>query len=680
MMLFGRLAVAADMPERYQQWLKRDAAYIITDEEKEAFKNLSTDKERDNFIEHFWEIRNPTPGSPVNSYKEEHYRRIAYANQWFGPRGEEIGWRTPRGRIYITLGEPKQKAVYYSVSELRPMEIWFYSNAHPALPPFFYIIFYQRYPGDEWRIYSPYFEGPSALTTALNAENNRREAYLAVKEKLGSEVARTTLSLITSEPVDTETAQGSISSDVMLGTIQDLANNPFTKDMLNQRRAMLEGVSSRMILPGEFLDVVTVPLRDSLGNTALHYLLRLGRPDDFTLAEDKDGRYYYSAEVVARVLTPDGKVIFSQDRNLSEYLDKSDLTRIRNRVPAYRGVLPLAPGKYKVEFLFSDKLKRTAFRKEVDIEIPQPPDAGLAISPIMAFSQAHAADPVLADRMPFTVGNVEFEPLASQELVFVPGEDLNILYQVWAPPADPKSYGDQVLEVRYAYGRLGVSGDAKTIDEKVAKAQFSEQGFLVTGKKIPLADLQPGPYVLTVTVTDPVTRDRSYGRLSFKVDYNATRDATWFLSDPDAASVARSAAFDQQRALSLLAQDKEQDAVPWLRNALAKDSKNELVRAKLIGIYYAAGQYDKVAELLRVSGVSENTDEQTLLRMAESLDRLGDTQRAIQLLEAGLHAHSSSGPLYLALASYYQRIGNSSKASELEQKGRNLSAAQAPTS
>ena len=64
------------LPKKYSEWLKKDVGYIITKEESAAFKGLNTDEARDKFIEHFWEIRNPNPGAPTNSYREEHYERL----------------------------------------------------------------------------------------------------------------------------------------------------------------------------------------------------------------------------------------------------------------------------------------------------------------------------------------------------------------------------------------------------------------------------------------------------------------------------------------------------------------------------------------------------------------------------------------------------------------------------
>jgi len=90
----------------YRKWLNEDVSYIITDEERAAFKKLQTDEEREQFIEQFWLRRDPTPDSVENEFKEEHYRRIAYANERYA--SGIPGWKTDRGRIYITFGPPDE--------------------------------------------------------------------------------------------------------------------------------------------------------------------------------------------------------------------------------------------------------------------------------------------------------------------------------------------------------------------------------------------------------------------------------------------------------------------------------------------------------------------------------------------------------------------------------------------
>jgi GWxTD domain-containing protein len=97
-------------PMPYRKWLNEDVAYIITDEERGAFKRLETELQREEFIEHFWLVRDPTPGTAENEFKEEHYRRIAYANERFAPAAAAglPGWKTDRGRIYISFGPPDE--------------------------------------------------------------------------------------------------------------------------------------------------------------------------------------------------------------------------------------------------------------------------------------------------------------------------------------------------------------------------------------------------------------------------------------------------------------------------------------------------------------------------------------------------------------------------------------------
>jgi TonB family protein len=111
----------------YATWLNQDVAYIITPEERTAFLALTNDEERDKFIQNFWERRNPTPGSPVNLFKEEHYARIAYANQHFA--ANKPGWMTDRGRVYIVYGKPNEIDAHPGgAMSPYPYEVWQYPH------------------------------------------------------------------------------------------------------------------------------------------------------------------------------------------------------------------------------------------------------------------------------------------------------------------------------------------------------------------------------------------------------------------------------------------------------------------------------------------------------------------------------------------------------------------------
>jgi GWxTD domain-containing protein len=114
-------AVRQELKGAYKTWLDQDVAYIISDEERKSFKTLSNDEERDAFIENFWLRRNPNPDSPENEFREEHYRRIAYANEHYA--AGKPGWKTDRGHIYISFGAPDSIDAHPSGGAYqRPME------------------------------------------------------------------------------------------------------------------------------------------------------------------------------------------------------------------------------------------------------------------------------------------------------------------------------------------------------------------------------------------------------------------------------------------------------------------------------------------------------------------------------------------------------------------------------
>jgi GWxTD domain-containing protein len=111
---------------RYDRWLNEDVVYIIADEERAAFRRLTSDEERVKFIEQFWQRRDPTPGTARNETKEEHYRRIAYANERFGASAQ-AGWKTDRGRIYIVYGPPDEIEEHWKTAQTpSTFQVWTY--------------------------------------------------------------------------------------------------------------------------------------------------------------------------------------------------------------------------------------------------------------------------------------------------------------------------------------------------------------------------------------------------------------------------------------------------------------------------------------------------------------------------------------------------------------------------
>ena len=660
------------LEKNYRDWLERDVVYIITKDERDTFLKLTTDEAREKFIETFWEIRSSSPGSPTNSYKDEIYQRIAFADARFGIGSGVEGWRTDRGRTYITLGPPQQKQVLRNSANLYPIEIWFYGGANPALPPFFYVMFYQRQGSGDYRFYSPYNDGPDKLTTGVEAINSRLAALHMIRSSVGPEVARISLSLLPDEPVDETTGIVSLQSDILLNSIKNLANLPANRDDIIRRRTNRESVTSRLVLEGRNLDIVTFPARDSRGLTRLDYALRLHSPSDLSMAEEKDGRYSYSVEVRVRVFSEENKLIFTQQKSLADSMTKKRLDAIKDKVFGYEGTLPLPPGKYHLEFQFTDWTKKAAFHTVRELSIPMPAKDSLVVPDLLPFLSAENADPGLADLMPFTVGGVQFTPMSSSAPTLTQGTNLQVVYQIWTPASDPRENLGKKLDVEYDFGRPAAPGSATKVKDEISREQFDAAGSLVTGKKLSLEQQSSGSYILNVTVNNPETNHNGFGTMNFKVLDAPSMPEPWDVLEPGIAQDAEKGILDQQRGLCYWALGQFDEARVWFRRALQLDHSNDVARARLVDAYFSKKDYAAVVSLFSDAGVTERTDSETLLRIATSLEKRGNASQAISILESALPSRPGEGPLYLALAQYYTEIGNPRKAADLTQKGKSL--------
>ncbi len=657
------------LPPRYRNWLDRDAAYIIIRSEKTEFLSLKTDAERDKFIDWFWAIRNPDPDSPDNEYKEEHYRRLAYADDHFSIGKRVPGWATERGRIYITLGPPKQMANYQGYSRVRPMQIWFYESPSPALPPFFYVVFYKKDSFGDYVTYSPYFDGPKDLVTERGV--TPVSAVKMIQRDLGQEVARTSLSLLPDEPVDTADPRPSMQSDVMMSQIHDLANNAYNVAAI-QRRAAMTSVTSRLLLGGETLGVLTTPLRDEQGSINLHYLMRLKRPEDFSLGKSPDGNYYFSVEARTYVFTSEDKLIFSQERLLKHALTEQQFEQVKHKVFGYEDWLPLAPGHYHLKFSLGNPVGRVAYQAQADVVVPAVPSSGLVVTPLVAFTSAAAVEPQLSGLVPFSAAGLKFSPLLRRELNYSPATDLQFFYQIWAGHNVLNNNGGE-LEARYAFGRPSSVGQTKIITDQVVASQMDSMGTLLTGKKISLGDWAQGNYLLTLSLNAPDGEQKAWAKLDFRLLTSGTVDSDWDVFDGDGISKdLRTGATDYRRGLCYLAFGEKEEAARFFRAALAKNSGQEEARSALVNLEYERGDFTQIAGLARNYPITADTQEGTILRLAQGLDKTGSTKEAIGVLQAALKLKGLSGPVCLTLASYYHEVGDVTQSEDFARKGQAL--------
>ncbi|MDP2915097.1 MAG: GWxTD domain-containing protein, partial [Candidatus Aminicenantes bacterium] len=186
-----------DLPQKYQDWLKL-VSYIILPAEREVFRQLTMDRDRDIFIESFWKQRDPTPDTPQNEFKDEQNRRFNYANQFYKRGTPREGWMTDMGRIYIILGPANSIERFEGVAGIHPCQVWYYyGEPGKRLPTYFGLVFYQRGGSGEFKLYNPASDGPVSLLIDTEGFDltTAESAYFKIKE-LAPTLAGVSISLV----------------------------------------------------------------------------------------------------------------------------------------------------------------------------------------------------------------------------------------------------------------------------------------------------------------------------------------------------------------------------------------------------------------------------------------------------------------------------------------------------
>jgi GWxTD domain-containing protein len=525
-------ATKTPLPAKYAAWLNQEVPYIITNAEKSAFLALKNDADREAFIQQFWEIRNTDPNSPTNEFRDEYYRRLAYANDHFGSPGRHDGWRTDRGMVYITLGPPQQLAPYRSSQYLTPLEIWFYQSpsTNHALPPYFYVVFYQRSLNEDYKLYSPFLDKPERLVQSTNAVNDEAMALKIIKEDLGAEVAKIALTLLPNEPANLDSP--SLESETLLNRIRNYRNLPENIELLDERRAMRENVTHRIVLGESFSDLSTMATRDGDALASISYLFQLFNPQDFFVAQGEEGRFYYNVEVEAALKTGDGQLIYRDTQSLMNYLTAADVAERRQRRFALEGRLPASPGAYTLQLTVTNKVTHQAFTQSRNIVVP-PFDARLNLStPMLLTLDKPNADPTAS--LPFTLAGVQFAPLGGENASVPLGAPIRVLYQIWdkAQPSSSPAHG--ALDVVYTLGQLGRPEKQQTT-QSVDKSGFDHFGNLLIGKDLQTSDLSPGPYRLVIQVFDPA--DGTHVSQALNLTLTKPRAPLWTVVSPSFRSI-----------------------------------------------------------------------------------------------------------------------------------------------
>lgn len=508
------LAKDPHLPEIYAHWLNQEVNYLITSEERTEFLHLTSDTAREQFIETFWKIRNPSPAAPTNVFKDEHYQRLAYANQHFGTLSLNDGASTARGMVYITLGEPAQIQSYPESKHLRPIQMWFYQNTSGAIPVHFYVLFYKPSPIEDYKLYSPTGDRPQKLINGTDAVNNDPVAIKIINDDLGVEMAHVALSLIPGEPVDLKSPSPSMQSDILLSNIRNYWNLPLNKERIRERRGASEQVSHRIILGEEFFDLTAVVERSSTKQLRVNYLLRFREPRDLGLAQQADGRFFYNFVLEAKLTSASGKEVYRQTEKLSDYLSQKQFEEIKSKIFGVEGSLPIAPGHYDLHLALTNQISHQTFQQTKTLLVPAY-DHPLAISSVF-FAAKEVPGKDYAGNLPFSYSGLKLAPVGSDNTTIAQGDPLRMIFQLWEAAGTPTELRGKTLEISYVIGQLG-SQEKQEEQQTVDRGDFDAAGNLLIGRDFRTDILRPASYRLIIKVENPEDHGTVYQSLSFRV-------------------------------------------------------------------------------------------------------------------------------------------------------------------
>ena len=475
----------------YKDWLSKDVRYIITPEEKRAFKELKTDEERENFIENFWRRRDPNPDTEENEFREEYYERIAYANENF--HSGKPGWMTDRGRIYIAWGKPDSvesrpmggaydRPSYEGggTTTTYPFEIWFYRNIDDIGT------------GIEIEFVDP--TGTGEYRIATNA--NEKDALLFVPGA----------GQTTAESLGLENRSDRISGNGPRNYGRD-QDSPFRR--LEIRNALQRPPSVK------FGDLQNTLLENSplIDNNPLEFDLRVDffRQSDnrvittFTLQtenkelvfEDVGGVPTASMNIFGRITAVTNKRAGIFEDSVVTTATASDLSETKRRKSVYQNAEVLQPGTYKVQVVVRDVKSGNKGVKSIGFTVPRYDNEKLFTSTLILASKLRSTDDGdIGGR--FVIGNAKVIPNLSGE--FKQGQDVGIYLQVYNAKIDQTTLRPGV-DVEYVLMKNG----KQIMVQKEDWSGLSDSGQRLTlARLLPTAKLTPGDYEIKIKIKDNV--------------------------------------------------------------------------------------------------------------------------------------------------------------------------------
>ena len=510
----GQKAAIKDLPPRFRAWLQEEVVYIIGPKEKDVFLQLSTDRERDMFIEAFWKARDTDPATPQNEFRDEHARRIEYANLWFGRGRKGGGWRSDMGRIYITLGEPKSIEKYENLSNVYPLIIWFFSGVTGGgLPSSFNVVFFKKDNAGDYVLYSPVADGPQKLMPFYNGDmSDYFQAYRKLIE-IEPLIAQVSMSLIPGEYV--MGMNPSQSSDILISqkipkSAYDNIKDAYAQKLLKYKDLIEVEYTANYIE----CDALVQVTRDNAGRAFVHYLIEPARLS----IERFEGIYRTTFIVNGIVSDAQGKTVYQFDRMIPVELSSDQFPRIRDRLVSFQDAFPLIDGDYKLSILWKNTVSKEFTSVEASLKIP--PARSLTLStPILA--NRTVRNPAFASQIkPFTVGETQL--VSSPRNDFVVSDTLSLYCELSGLTDELKRNGSVSVTL--------------TRDDQVVASTVKSLGNAGTPFRIleefPLAAFPPAYYMASVAVVDGAKAEVISSNAAFYISPSPALPRSWILYSP----------------------------------------------------------------------------------------------------------------------------------------------------
>jgi GWxTD domain-containing protein len=485
--------VKPELKKAYKDWLEKDVTYVITDEERKAFKKLATDDERERFIEEFWRRRDPDPDTDENEFKEEYYERIAYANEHFA--SGMPGWKSDRGRIWIMYGKPDERETHPMGGNYErpsyegggntstyPFETWFYRYL-AGVGSGVEIEFVDPTGSGEYRI----ARNPNEKDALLNIPG----AGLTLSEQLGLSDKGDRISGIGGVgSANYQREQDSPFSRLQL--LADLSRPPQVK-FNDLASAVNTGVIEENPLN---FDVRVDFFRQSDERVITAITIQVENKD--LVFQDSGGLQQARINIFGRITSVAGRRAGVFEDPVITTATTQELSEAKDRKSAYQKAVALAPGTYKVDVIVRDVASGATGVRHIALPVPRYDPQKLSTSTLVLAAKLESLldQPAVGQ---FVIGNAKVIPNVSG--IYRRGDPVGVYLQVYNAGIDQTTLRPSV-DVEYALLKDGKELGKQTEDWR----GMSDSGQRLTlARLIDTRGLAPGEYELAIRIRDRVS-------------------------------------------------------------------------------------------------------------------------------------------------------------------------------